>query len=88
MAFCTISHKSRGNATVIFPGKDLENETTVRFVAGRIGGACDYKIIRYRPFGVREQYQTLLGENTTDLSYAEHYAKLARSLGASKAFVV
>ncbi len=74
--------------TVIFPGQDLENEITVRCVAERIGGACDYKIIRYRPFGVREQYQKLLGEDTTDQAYAGYYADLARSLGASKAFVV
>ena len=74
--------------TIIFPGKDLENETTVRYVAGQIGSSCHYKIIRYRPFGVRERYRKLLGEDTTDQAYAEHYAELAQSLGASKAFVV
>ena len=74
--------------TLIFPGRDAENEATVRYVAQRIGPACDYKIIRYRPFGVRERYQKLLGEFTTEEAYAEHYAALARSLGASRAFVV
>ena len=74
--------------TVIFPGRDHDNEATVRYVAGHIGDACDYKIIRYRPFGVRERYQKILGEDTTDEAYAEDYAQLARSLGAKKAFVV
>lgn len=74
--------------TVIFPGYDAENEATVRCVAGRIGNSCNYKIIRYRPFGVREQYQKLLGQDSTDQDYAEYYACLARSLGASKTFVV
>ena len=74
--------------TIIFPGRDQENEETVRYVAERIGGACFYKIIRYRPFGVREQYQKLLGEDTTDADYAERFAALARSLGAEKAYVV
>ena len=74
--------------TVILPGRNAENEETVRYVASRIGAACDYKIIRYRPFGVREEQQQILGTDETAPEYAEHYAALARSLGAEKAFVV
>ena len=74
--------------TVLFPGRDEENAETVRYVAGHIGGACPYKLIRYRPFGVREQYQKMLGEFETDLAYAERFAALARECGAEKAFVV
>ncbi len=74
--------------TVIFPDQEEENEETVRYVAGRIGNACDYKIIRYRPFGVREQYQSVVGDRITGEETAERFAALARSLGASKAFVV
>jgi len=74
--------------TLIFPDRDEDNEATVRYVAQRIGDACDYKIIRYRPFGVRERYQRELGEFTTDEGYAEGYAALARRLGAQRAFVV
>lgn len=74
--------------TVIFPGRDKENAETVRYVAEHIGAACPYKIIRYRPFGVREKYQKLLGEFETDKEYAERFAALAREMGASGAFVV
>ena len=74
--------------TVIFPGRDRENAETVHYVAEHIGAACPYKIIRYRPFGVREKYQKILGEFETDKEYAERFAALARSLGAEKAFVV
>ena len=74
--------------TVIFPGRDKENAETVRYVAEHIGAACPYKIIRYRPFGVRERYQKLLGEFETDKEYAERFAVLARQCGAEKAFVV
>ena len=74
--------------TLIFPGKERENEETVRCVAQEIGNACQYKIIRYRPYGVRERYRKILGEETTDADYAERYAALARSLGAIKAYVV
>ncbi len=74
--------------TLIFPDRDRENEETVRYVAERIGGACFYKIIRYRPYGVRERYRKMLGENETDADYAERFARLARELGAEKAYVV
>jgi len=74
--------------TIIFPGRDKENEETVRYVARHIGDGCFYKIIRYRPFGVRERYQKLLGEFETDRDYAERYAQLAQDLGAKKAYVV
>ncbi len=74
--------------TIIFPDRDRENEETVRYVAEHIKDGCFYKIIRYRPFGVRERYLAELGEDTTDESYAERYAQLARELGATKAYVV
>ena len=74
--------------TLIFPDRDAENEETVRYVAEHIGDGCFYKIIRYRPYGVREKYQKLLGEFETDAAYAERFAQLARELGAAKAYVV
>lgn len=74
--------------TVIFPDRDAENEATVRYVAEHIGDRCFYKIIRYRPYGVREKYQRILGESETDAAYAQRYADLAQSLGAKKAYVV
>ena len=74
--------------SLIFPGRDCENEETVRYVAEQIGDACWYKIICYRPYGVREQYRKMLGEFETEKDYAERFAQLARSLGAEKAYVV
>ena len=74
--------------TVIFPDRDPENEETVRYVSMKIGNACDYKIIRYRPFGVRERFQPVIGDRITEKEYAEKYADLARALGASKAYIV
>lgn len=74
--------------TLIFPGRDAENEETVRYVAEHIGDKCFYKIIRYRPYGVREPYRKLLGEFETDKEYAEGFAQFARGLGAEKAYVI
>ena len=74
--------------TVILPNRDRENSETVQFVSQRIGGRCPYKIIRYRPFGVRPEYRQIMGEEETDPVYAESFARLAREKGASAAFVV
>ncbi len=74
--------------TLIFPGRDEENEAAVRYVSEVIGDRCFYKIIRYRPFGVREKYLPELGEFTTDEEYALKYVELAKSLGAEKAYII
>ena len=74
--------------TVILPGRDTENEETVRYVAERIGDACDYKIIRYRPFGVKEAYQRELGEDETPEEYAERFVQMARQMGAARARLI
>ena len=74
--------------TIIFPNKDKENEETVTYVSNVIKDKCLYKLIRYRQFGVREEELKHLGEDTTELEYAQKYLDLALSLGASKAFII
>ena len=74
--------------TIIFPGRDKENEETVSYVSKVIGDKCRYKIIRYRQFGVREEERKVLGDFTTDEEYALKYVELAKSLGATKAFII
>ena len=74
--------------TIIFPNRDEENEAAVRYVSKVIGDRCFYKIIRYRPFGVREKYLPELGDFTTDEAYAMKYVDLAQSLGAAKAYLI
>ena len=74
--------------TVILPNRDRENEETVRYVAEHVGNGCCYKLIRYRPYGVRSVCQTRIGGFETDRAYAEQYASLARSLSAERAILV
>ena len=74
--------------TIIFPGRDEDNYNTVKEVSKIIGDACDYKIIMYRPYGVREQNLDLLGHQETSKDYAAQYLKLAHDLGATKAYIV
>ena len=74
--------------TIIFPNRDDDNKETVEYVANIIKDKCFYKIIRYRQFGVRQQELQYLGDDTTDEDYALKYVQLAKSLGASKAYLV
>lgn len=74
--------------TIIFPDKDEVNETTVRYVSKVIGDKCKYKIIRYRPFGVREENLDYLGHFETEVDYAQKYVDLAIACGATQAFMV
>lgn len=74
--------------TIIFPGKDKENRETVSEVAKIIGDKCDYKIICYRPFGVRDKMVPYLSEDETSKEEASQYVELAKSLGATRAYLV
>ena len=74
--------------TLIFPNRDEENEAAVRYVSEVIRDRCFYKVIRYRPFGVREKYLAELGDFTTDEAYAQKFVDLAHSLGAKKAYMI
>ena len=74
--------------TIIFPDRDKENQETIEYVAKRIQDRCLYKVIRYRQFGVRDKHRVELGDFTTDEKYALEYVKLAKSLGALKAYLV
>lgn len=86
--FLLAQQKLQEVRTVILPGREEENKATVQYVAKRILDACDYKIIRYRPFGVNEAYQKELGETETGAEEAKAYVQLAQSLGATKAYMV
>ena len=74
--------------TIIFPDQDKNNEDTITYVSNIIKDKCLYKIIRYRQFGVRDDELIHLGDYTTDEEYARKYVALAKSLGASKAFLL
>lgn len=74
--------------TVLIPNFKEENIKTVSEVSKVIGDKCIYKLIRYRPFGVREQYINELGEDQLSEEEANFYLELARSLGASKARII
>ena len=64
------------------------NELTVRTVASLLAPSIPYKLLRYRPFGVRQEGVDIIGNTITEESAAEALAALARSLGAENCRVV
>ena len=72
--------------TVIFPNHDKENKDTIKYVSSIIQDKCDYKLIRYRPFGVKEENQKIIGDTITDEVYAQECVDYAVSCGASRAY--
>lgn len=68
--------------TVLFPHHPEQNEATVRAAASRLRPDVRYKLLRYRPFGVRQEGLDFLGNDITPESESARLAAVARSLGA------
>lgn len=64
--------------TVILPQFKEQNELTVRKVAEILQGKCLYKLLRYRPFGVRKEGLDFFGEIIVSQQEVEELALLAR----------
>ena len=81
-------------AVITVPAYFNDSQRQATKDAGRIAGLEVLRIINEPTaaslaYGLdKEENQKILGEFTTDAEYAEKYAALARSLGASKAYVV
>lgn len=65
---------------VILPNQVEENEATVRYVSSIIGDRASLKLLRYRPFGVREEGLKHLGFNSTSLEEMNRCFTLAQDL--------
>jgi pyruvate formate lyase activating enzyme len=74
--------------TVLFPHHPEQNEATVRAAASRLRPDVRYKLLRYRPFGVRQEGLDFLGGEITPEAEGERLAALARSLGAENSVTV
>lgn len=68
--------------TVILPTYPDENEKTVRAVAQKIKGSCRYKLLRYRPFGVRKEGLDFCSQIITSEEEAKRLQQIAQSEGA------
>lgn len=74
--------------TILYPGMDIQNERTVSMVASLIQNQCDYKLIRYRPYGVRSEGLQYFGSKSTSEEELQHFAQMARAYGAGKIIAI
>ena len=63
---------------------EVQNKITVEHVSRIIQDKCFYKLIKYRPFGVRKEGIEFCGENIVSNDVLEEMTVLARANGASK----
>ena len=73
--------------TVILPTFPDENEQTVRAVSRLIQGKCRYKLLRYRPFGVRKEGLDFCGQILASQQEAEHLKEIAFLEGAETVII-
>ncbi|SJZ49174.1 YjjW family glycine radical enzyme activase [Anaerorhabdus furcosa] len=74
--------------TVLLPNSPKQNEITVTEVSKIIQDKTLYKLLRYRPFGVREEGIKEIGNTITTEKEANKLAKKAIQLGAKNTVVV
>ena len=72
--------------TVLAPG--LSHEKTIRYVAAKIQDRCIYKLLKYRPLGVRPEGLHQFGRQNTVPAQLDAMLSLARACGASKAAII
>lgn len=74
--------------TVLLPNHPEQNEKTVMTVASIIQDKTTYKLLRYRPFGVREEGLNIIGRNTASEEEAKMLCEKAIQTGAVNTKVI
>lgn len=74
--------------TVLLPNSPKENKKTVEAVSAIIQDKTIYKLLRYRPFGVREEGIEKIGNVITSEEEANKLCKLAIRKGATKTQII
>lgn len=73
--------------TVLFPKFEKENEKTVEYVSSIIKDKSRYKLIKYRPFGVREEGLKFCGDEITSDDILEECRKITEKYGVNTVLV-
>ena len=74
--------------TVLMNNRSEENEKTVNEVAKIIKEKCRYKLIKYRPFGVRAKGLSELGNAVLSDEELYRCEKIAQQVGATNTIIV
>ena len=72
----------------ILNGYEDMNEQTVKYVSNVVQDHCRYKLIKYRPFGVRKEYLTKLGSGIVSDDELNRCADIARNSGVKDVVIV
>lgn len=74
--------------TVVLPNEQVQNEYTVSEVSKVLLDHADYKLIKYRPFGVREEGLKALGNTITSDEEIQRLKDIALENGATKIKII
>ena len=74
--------------TVMLPNNPELNEKTLRGVIDNLDPNIRYKLIKYRPFGVRKEGLTKLGNNITTDEEIERVVLIAKKLGHKNIVII
>ncbi len=74
--------------TVILPGFAEENQKTVEEVSRIIGSKTRYKLIKYRPFGVRDEGIKMFGNKIVSDDYIAKMVEIAKKNGCNTTITI
>lgn len=74
--------------TVLLPNQEAQNKKTIAYVVEHVKNRCRYKLIAYRPFGVREEGLAGLGRQQVSKAEMKQYQEFAESLGNTTSTIV
>lgn len=67
--------------SVLLPNQVAQNKQTIAYVCEHLKNRCRYKLIAYRPFGVRQAGLDALGNQMISKEEMKEYQEFAKSLG-------
>ena len=74
--------------TVLLPNYLEETKETIDYVSKKILDKCTYKLLRYRPFGVKEINLNVMGKEIFSIDESEKLKQLAINNGAIHTIII
>ena len=74
--------------TVLLPHHEEQNKKTIAYVVKHIDNRCRYKLIAYRPYGVRAEGIQAFGNASLTKEQLKEYAQYAQELGCHSIHIV
>ncbi|MDF9825663.1 pyruvate formate lyase activating enzyme [Breznakia sp. PF5-3] len=81
-------HKLLEVRTVLLPNQDEQNEATVNYVSKCLKEGITYKLLRFRPYGVRFEGVEYFGKESVSEEYAEKFKNIVLKNGHNDIIIV